>query len=49
MRVYEMQKIRLYCETAVSDCRKSLVVDVVLPYFLVFIYDNKLPIVLFVE
>ncbi len=32
-----------------SDCRKSLVLDALLLYLLVFIYDSKLPIVLFVR
>ncbi len=35
-------------EVRIAVCRKSLVVDVLLLYLLVFIYDSKLPIVLFV-
>ena len=34
--------------TKIPDCRKSLVFDVLLLYLLVFIYDSRLPIVLFV-
>ena len=40
-----MSKAAFLCGTA---CRKSLVFDVLLLYLLVFIYDSKLPIVLFV-
>ena len=40
-----MSKAAFLCGTA---CRKSLVFDVLLLYLLVFIYDSKLPMVLFV-
>ena len=37
-----------YISSQLSVCRKSLLFNVLLLYLLVFIYDSKLPIVLFV-